>query len=141
MPNPIVGLRIDPDLVLAMKIRALQEKRSLQEITEELWRAYLGIEGRDEATDRRGSGKRSAVLAKDALSDAKPGRRPEVDADRAATEERSATTEHWLEEYVEAQAGGKNEPLQTRKRLVDEIHDRRQAPVAFDSHDKQKRGS
>ena len=31
--------------------------------------------------------------------------------------------EHWLEEYVEAQAGGENEPVQARKRVVDEIHD------------------
>jgi predicted DNA-binding transcriptional regulator AlpA len=49
--------------------------------------------------------------------------------------------EQWLEEYAEAQAGGKNEPLQTRKRLVDEIHDQRQSAVAFHQNDQQKHGA
>ena len=35
MPNPLVGLHIDANLTRAMKIRALEEGRSLQDITAE----------------------------------------------------------------------------------------------------------
>jgi hypothetical protein len=78
MTYPVIGLRIDPDLVRAMKIRALEENRKLQEITAELWRAYLGIEGRDEATDRTGSRRGSAVLPENFVQNARSGNRPEV---------------------------------------------------------------
>jgi hypothetical protein len=49
MQFPLVGLRIHPDLVRAMKIRALQEDRRLQDITSQLWCEYLGIESPDQA--------------------------------------------------------------------------------------------
>jgi hypothetical protein len=81
MSYPVIGLRINPDLVRAMKIRALEENRKLQEITAELWRAYLGIEGRDEAIDRRGSRRNSAVLPENSLQNARPGNRAEVHED------------------------------------------------------------
>jgi hypothetical protein len=81
MSYPVIGLRIDPDLVRAMKIRALEENRRLPDITTDLWRAYLGIEARDETTNRRGSRRGSAVLPENSLQNARPGNRAEVHED------------------------------------------------------------
>lgn len=41
MYHAVVGLRIDADLVRAIKIQALKENRSLQDITRDLWVDYL----------------------------------------------------------------------------------------------------
>ena len=41
MYHAVVGLRIDADLVRAMKIQALKENRTLQDITRDLWVEYL----------------------------------------------------------------------------------------------------
>lgn len=41
MPKSKLTLLVDDALIKEMKIRAVQEERSVGEITEELWREYL----------------------------------------------------------------------------------------------------
>jgi len=69
MAYPLIGLRIDPEISKKMKIRAIEESRSVNEITEKLWRRYLGIEARDETSNRTGSRGRSPLLKADSVSD------------------------------------------------------------------------
>jgi hypothetical protein len=54
MYHTVVGLRIEPELVEAMKIRALKEKRSLAAITQELWIEYLKTHVDDQTLRTRG---------------------------------------------------------------------------------------
>src|SRR5262245_24288174 len=81
MAHPLIGLRIDPEITKRMKIRAIEESRTVNEITEELWRRYLGIEERDEALDGTGSRRRSQMLKKDSVPADDARNRAEVHED------------------------------------------------------------
>jgi hypothetical protein len=73
MPKNQFLLKLDGELIKAMKIRALEVGRNVNDITEELWRRYLAAPAN--ATRGRGS---SASLSKNRSANAPEGNRAKV---------------------------------------------------------------
>ena len=77
MPKNQFLLKLDGELIKAMKIRALEEDRNVNDITEQLWRKYLAA-----FVNPTRSGGTSSSLPKNRAANAPEGNRAEVDKGR-----------------------------------------------------------
>ena len=77
MPKNQFLLKLDGELIKAMKIRALEEERNVNDITEQLWRKYLAA-----SVNPTRSGGTSASFPKNRAANAPEGNRAEVDKSR-----------------------------------------------------------